>query len=165
LGSQLDLRLVALTLLLGATLCLPLAADSDVGFLRVTPQQVQFGTDAAGGPQQAILFGDPAKPGLYVVRIRFPPGTHSNPHYHSQDRHVTVIKGTWWMGVGKQLDFHTAVPLSAGSYAFHPARAVHWDGASDEEAIVQIIGTGPVETVQLSAPGEPTGYWPAPERR
>jgi len=144
-------------------LCLPLSADSGVGFLRVRPQEVRFTADAAAGPQQAILFGDPAKPGLYVVRIRFPRGTHSNPHYHSQDRHITVIQGTWWMGVGEKLDFRTAVPLVAGSYAFHPAGGVHWDGASaDEDAIVQIIGTGPVQTVPVGAAGEPAGYWPAP---
>ena len=115
-------------------------------------------------PDQAVLFGDPSKPGMYVIRVKFPPGTHSNPHHHSQDRHVTVIKGIWWMGVGDKLDFKKAVPMKAGSYAFHPAGAVHWDGAGDEEAIVQIIGMGPVDTVQVGAAGEPPGYWPTPKR-
>jgi hypothetical protein len=32
----------------------------------------------------------------------------------------------------------------------HPAGAVHWDGAGpQEETIVQVIGMGPVETVQI----------------
>ncbi len=136
-----------------------------MGFLRVTPQAVRFTADSDSGLQQALLFGDPAKPGLYVLRIHFPRGTHSNPHYHSQDRHVTVIQGTWWMGVGDTLDFRTAVPLVAGSYAFHPAGGIHWDGASaDEEAVVQIIGTGPVETVPVNSSGAPAGYGPAPAK-
>lgn len=140
------------------------AGQSD-GFIRITPEQARFesvsGTDLA----RAVLFGDPSKPGLYVIRVRFPPGAHSNPHHHSQDRHVTVIKGVWWMGVGEKLDFNKAVPMKTGSYVLHPARAVHWDGAGDEEAIVQIVGMGPVDTVQVEAPGETPGYWPAPNHR
>jgi len=32
---------------------------------------------------------------------------------------------------------------------FHPAGGIHWDGAAgDEDAVVQIIGNGPVETKQ-----------------
>jgi quercetin dioxygenase-like cupin family protein len=98
-----------------------------------------------------------------VVRIRFPPGVHSNPHYHSQDRHVTVIKGIWWMGVGEKLDMSKAVALRAGSYALHPAGAVHWDGARDEETVVQIVGMGPVKTVQVDPKIEPFSGSSAPK--
>jgi quercetin dioxygenase-like cupin family protein len=150
------------TVLLGAVICLAAGAQGDPGFIRITPEEVQFNAASMSRPSQAILFGDPSKPGIYVVRVRFPPGTHSDPHFHSQDRHVTVIKGIWWMGVGEQLDFRKAVPMKAGSYAFHPARAIHWDGAGEEEAIVQIVGMGPVETVQVGA-GSPPGYWPTPK--
>ena len=84
-------------------------------FIRITPEQVPFKSATDAQPVQAVLFGDPSKPGLYVLRVRFPPGTHSNPHCHSQDRHVTVIKGVWWMGVGEKLDFKKTSPLKAGS--------------------------------------------------
>jgi hypothetical protein len=49
-----------------------------------------------------------------------------------------VIKGTWYTGTGETFDVDKAVPLTAGSYMFHPAKAVHWDGAKDEEVIVQM---------------------------
>jgi quercetin dioxygenase-like cupin family protein len=147
------------SVLAAAALGLSLAADNDAGFIRITPEHVPFKT--ASGFEQAILFGDPSKPGLYVLRVRFPPGFHSNPHYHSLDRHVTVIKGVWWMGVGEKLDISKAVPLQAGSYALHPAGGVHWDGARDEETIVQIVGLGPVETVQVDPKREPiSSTWP-----
>jgi len=141
-----------------AALGLSLAENGDTGFIRIAPEQVPF--KSASGFEQAVLFGDPSKPGMYVLRVRFPPGMHSNPHFHSQDRHITVIKGVWWMGVGKELDISKAVPLKAGSYAFHPAGAVHWDGARGEETIVQIIGMGPVETVQVDPKREPISTWP-----
>ncbi len=76
---------------------------------------------------------------------------------------MTVIKGIWWMGTGEVLDFNKAVPMKTGSYILHPAGAVHWDGAGDEETIVQIVGIGPVETVQVGPEGAPSGYWPKPK--
>ncbi len=139
------------------------AEQDEHGFLRIDSSDVRFKSPLGVGPEQAILFGDPSKPGLYVVRVRFPPGAHSNPHFHSKDRHATVIKGVWWNGTGEKLDFSSAVPMKPGSYVRHPAGGVHWDGAGDEEVIVQIIGEGPVETVQLGSEGGPQGYWPKPK--
>jgi quercetin dioxygenase-like cupin family protein len=133
-------------------------------FLRVDPAEVRYKSPFGVGPESAVIFGDPSKPGLYVIRNRFPPGIHSFPHFHSRDRHVTVIKGVWWAGTGPELDFNKATPLKAGSYMLHPAGGVHWDGAAgDEETIVQIIGEGPVETTQIGAPGADKGYWPKPQ--
>ena len=62
------------------------------GFIAAQPEDLQPAT----GATQVVVFGDPAKPGMYVVRNTFAPGRGSRPHAHSQDRFVTVIKGTWW---------------------------------------------------------------------
>jgi hypothetical protein len=45
----------------------------------------------------------------------------------------------------------TPAPENAGPrlhriYVKHPAGAVHWDGAKDEEVVLQIVGEGPVTT-------------------
>ena len=56
---------------------------------------------------------------------------------------MTVIKGTWYAGTGNTFDVNKAVPLKAGSYMYHPAKAVHWDGAKDEDAVLLIMGEGP----------------------
>jgi quercetin dioxygenase-like cupin family protein len=141
----------------------PSAAQTVRDFIRIAPEDVRFKSPLGIGPEQAVLFGDPSKPGLYVIRVRFPPGAHSNPHFHSRDRHATVIKGVWWNGVGEELDFNKAIPMKAGSYVLHPANGVHWDGAGDEEVVVQIIGEGPVETTAVGATDAPRGYWPKPK--
>jgi quercetin dioxygenase-like cupin family protein len=123
------------------------------GFIAAQPEDMR----PAAGATQVVLFGDPAKPGLYVVRNTFPPGRIGNPHFHSQDRHVTVIKGTWWVSLGPESDSRDAsrmVPMKAGSYVFHPANGHHFDGAKDEEAVVQIVGMGPVTTTQLKPPSD-----------
>jgi len=105
--------------------------------------------DASGLPgiQFMVVEGDPKKTGPYVVRVKFSPGTMSMPHYHPEDRLATVIKGTWWTGKGETFDPKRTEPLRAGSFMKHPARAPHFDGAKDEEVIVQLIGVGPSDTV------------------
>ena len=77
----------------------------------------------------------------------------SAPHSHSEDRIVAVIKGTWYTGTDDAWDVEATKGMSPGSYMIHPANAVHFDGARDEEVIVQITGMGPVKTVH-TAPAE-----------
>jgi len=93
---------------------------------------VKWQEPPGSGTAQAVLEGDPGKPGIYVVRVKFPPHTFSMPHWHSTDRHIVVLKGTWYMGVGDTFDPATAVPMPVGSYVKHPAGAVHRDGAEDD---------------------------------
>ena len=96
-----------------------------------------------GGTNQAVLLGDPAKPGLYIVINKFRPGNFSRPHFHPNDRHITVLKGTWWIATGNTWDKDKMVAMPAGSHVTHYGGKVHWDGAKDEEAWVLIVGEGP----------------------
>nr|WP_310522167.1 cupin domain-containing protein [Polymorphobacter sp.] len=128
-----------------------LAAEPAAAFRTVTPEQlIWHPVPDSFGVESAVISGNPAQPGPYVIRVRFPPHVMDRPHSHSGDRHVTVIKGTWFAGTGPSFDPAKAVALKPGSYMFHPANGVHWDGAnSDEEAIVQIIGTGPITSADV----------------
>jgi quercetin dioxygenase-like cupin family protein len=107
------------------------------------------------GSTQVVLYGDPSKAGMYAVQITFAPGKGSRPHFHDQDRYVTVMKGTWWVSLGPDSDTYDPakmVPMKAGSFVFHPAFGHHYDMAKDEEAVVRIIGMGPVKSTNLEAP-------------
>ena len=137
---------VALALI--AFLPVSFAAEDDNGFVWLTPDEISFSGDS-DGPQITLVSGDPAEEGFYILRAKFPPGTFSRPHYHSTDRHVTVIKGTWYAGTDDSFDRDKTVPLETGSYMMHPAGAVHYDGAKDEEVIVEIKGIGPASTIFL----------------
>jgi hypothetical protein len=98
------------------------------------------------GVKFTVLYGDPKKEGVYVIRAKFAPHTMSRPHWHPEARYVTVISGTWWTGTGDSFDPDLTVPLKAGGFAVHTPHEVHYDGARDEEAVVQIIGIGPSGT-------------------
>jgi hypothetical protein len=137
-------------LLGGGVLSSQVARPDAQGVIRVTPDDVAFG----GGTsmESVVIAGDPTTPGLYVLRNRFPPHVMSHPHFHNQDRFVTVIKGTWWTAVGPDADVFNpdkTQPLAAGGFMKHPAGLHHYDGAKDTEVIVQIMGMGPVTTTQL----------------
>lgn len=125
-----------------------MAAEDEQGFVRVRPEEIVY-EKRASGPDIAVIAGDPQKEGFYIVRARFAPGVMSEPHYHPNDRHVTVISGTWYTGTGTKFDRDATVPLPAGSYMLHPAGAVHYDGAKDREVIVEIKGMGPAPTVPV----------------
>jgi quercetin dioxygenase-like cupin family protein len=139
------------TSLLGAlAVCsIAFAAEDEKGFKWLAPNELVYQPNPSG-PDIAIVAGDPTKEGFYVIRARFKPGVMSRPHYHPTDRHVTVISGTWWAGRGPNFDPNSTIPLGAGSYMLHPAGEVHYDGAKDVEAIVEIKGIGPAPTVPFT---------------
>lgn len=118
------------------------------------------------------VFGSANQTGFYITRNRFANNTTSRPHYHTMDRWVTVIKGTWWGGTGKVFRPKEMKPMPAGSVMYHPAYFIHYDGNQDGgETIVQIQGYGPVTTVQVEEDekgnpvnrgGEGAGYAASP---
>ena len=120
------------------------AADIDRTAVDFTPPGgIKWIRNAAGTNESAVLFGDPSKPGPYVVRLKWLPGNMSRPHFHPNDRFFIVISGTWWMGTGETFDPEATVPAPAGSYVIHYGGKVHYDGAKTEETIIQVWGMGP----------------------
>ncbi|MDR1989385.1 MAG: cupin domain-containing protein [Acidobacteriaceae bacterium] len=126
----------------------PAQAVVDKDHLRMNPED---------GLKSMPVFGAQNAPGFYVLRNRFGPGQTSRPHYHDHDRWVTVIKGTWWTDEGDVFRPDKMIPIKEGGVMYHPAGFHHYDGAKDEEVIVQIMGMGPVTTVQteVDANGKP----------
>ena len=113
----------------------------------ITPENIKWVRNAAGTNETAVLFGDPEKPGPYVIRLRWLPGNMSRPHYHQNDRFFVVISGTWWLGTGEKFDPDSTVPAPAGSYVIHKAKQVHYDGAKKEPAVIQVWGMGPATSI------------------
>src|SRR6476469_604625 len=109
------------------------------------PDQIKWSEPDARGVQNAVLVGDPSKPGFYAVLTKWLKGNHfSRPHFHPNDRFIQVVSGTWWVGTGPKFDpASLTVPMPAGSFVTHCAKGVHWDGAKDEDAVLLIMGEGP----------------------
>ena len=143
-------RAIASGLLLALLSMSPSYADIDRNAVDFqTPSDIKWVRNAPGTDEQAVLFGDPTKPGPYVVRLRWLPGNMSRPHFHQHDRHFVVISGTWWLGTGETFDPDSTVPVPAGTYVIHHGGKVHYDGAKDEETVIQVWGMGPATSIPV----------------
>lgn len=105
--------------------------------------------ESSSNVQQRVLYGDPSEEGFYVIRVRFPDGGSSRPHYHSTDRFVTVIEGIWNAGIDASHDMTATVAIPAGGFMIHPAGGVHYDGSRSGPVVVEIRGMGPVNTTSV----------------
>jgi quercetin dioxygenase-like cupin family protein len=106
------------------------------------------------GAEAAVLLGNPAKDGPFVIRLKFPAGFAVPPHRHSKDEFVTVIAGGFGIAAGEALDRAAAKPLAAGSFVHLPAGTPHYAVATGE-TIVQINGTGPFDVVYVDPKDDP----------
>ncbi len=134
---------LALILLMFVGLVSARAAGPDPKVLAYKmPKDIKWVTNA-NGAETAVLAGDPEKPGLYVVLNKWTPHHMSRPHFHPNDRFITVISGTWWVGTGPKYEPDNTTPMPAGSFVTHFGKQIHWDGAKDGETVLQIVGMGP----------------------
>ena len=121
------------------------------------PKDIKW-TGQEGRQQQGVIFGDPNKPGMYGVVIKWYPGNFSQPHFHDQERYAYVISGTWWVSSSNVYDEKLTYPVHAGSVVIDKANTVHWDGArtgEKEPAVLMLVGMGPVKTIQVDEQGKP----------
>jgi quercetin dioxygenase-like cupin family protein len=114
------------------------------------PDQIKW-TDEPIGSKHAVLLGDPNKPGLYVILVKWTAHHMSHPHFHPNDRFITVLSGTWWVGTGNKFDPDSTVALPAGTFVTHFGKQVHYDGAKDEDAVLEIVGEGPATATPAEA--------------
>src|SRR5262245_10677275 len=74
-----------------------------------------------------VVYGDPGKPGPYILRVQLPPNSRTRPRYFDQDRWVTVLKGTWWVGQGDMYKIDQLVPVREGGVMYQPANTRTFD--------------------------------------
>jgi uncharacterized RmlC-like cupin family protein len=78
----------------------------------------------------------------FTVRLRFPANYKIPAHWHPAVERVTVLSGTFHMGVGDKLDPQNATPLIPGSIAIIQPKTNHF-AWTKEETVVQLNGVGP----------------------
>jgi quercetin dioxygenase-like cupin family protein len=121
------------------------SAEAMGGHTIVAPQEIKWGPAPAvlpPGAEAAVLFGDPSKEGLFALRLKLPEGYSVPPHMHPVDEVVTVISGTFGLGMGETADQSAAQPLPAGSFFALPPGEAHYVFI-DEETVIQISTVGP----------------------
>ena len=111
----------------------------------VRPGDIQW-TDGPeslpAGSRVAVIMGNPRNPGMFTMRLKLPADYRIPPHWHPATEHVTVISGTFNMGMGDKADAGSAAALPTGSFAVMPAKTNHF-AFTKEETVVQVHGMGP----------------------
>jgi uncharacterized RmlC-like cupin family protein len=106
------------------------------------------------GQKAAVLFGDPGKPGLFVLRVKVPANYKIPPHWHSTDETVTVLSGAVMMGMGDKMDAKTATTLAVGAFAAMPAKTHHFF-FTKAAAVIQVSGVGPFDINYINPDDNP----------
>src|SRR5437660_12915378 len=87
-----------------------------------TPDQVKFGPAPPfipPGAQLAVLEGDPgASSGDYTIRVKMPAGYKIAPHWHPKRENITVISGSFKVGMGDKFEAGKMKTFPAGSFAY-----------------------------------------------
>ena len=101
-------------------------------------------TSSGKGVETSVLYGDPSKPGLYVVRLKLPAGAKVMPHIHpGEARTMTVLSGTLYFGFGTEFDETKLKAYPPGTFFTELPTTPHFVAAKDSEVIFQAAGLGP----------------------
>jgi quercetin dioxygenase-like cupin family protein len=134
--------LIASAALVSAALAYAEAVDTHKVFI---PQDMKWGPAPASlpaGAEAAVLYGDPAREGLFALRLKMPPGYKIPPHMHPKPEIITVISGKFNLGMGQKADRASVEFLPAGGFSSMPPGVLHY-AFVDEASVVQLTAIGP----------------------
>jgi hypothetical protein len=106
------------------------------------------GPSGLPGGRFAVISGDPANAGPFVIRVELPPGYTLPPYRRPRDENIIVLVGAIGVGAGDAFDAATMRTLPAGSFIRLPANESHFV-MTKLGATVQVFGTGPFEISPL----------------
>ena len=141
--------------MLGVAFAQGAATDSHV---MSAPKDLKWGDPPpvfAKGATMSVVSGDPSKEGLYVVRLKMPAGYKINPHFHPTDENVTVISGTFQLGMGDTFAAAGMKALPAGGFALLPAQMHHYAMAK-VPTVVQVHAMGPFALTYVNPADDPS---------
>jgi quercetin dioxygenase-like cupin family protein len=126
-------------------------------FKSVLPEDVDWKPFAAFPPSArlAVIVGDPAKPGPYVIRVKVPGGVKLMSHRHPEDRVYTIISGVFYIGRGDQFDGDKVQAYPPGSVIVLPGDTSHFHWARSGEYIAQVTAIGPLGLEYVNVKDDP----------
>lgn len=151
--------LVAIVLTLSAAMAAAQGAPSQgtQHAVVVLPDQVSWGPAPASlraGAKAAVIEGNPAVAGPFTMRLSLPNGYRVPPHFHDGVEHVTVMKGTFRVGMGDKFDASALSSLPVGGFVAMQPGTRHFAEAQGE-TILQLHGVGPWKITYIDPADDP----------
>jgi quercetin dioxygenase-like cupin family protein len=135
---------------------LPVQAQHPDGHTVLMPDGLKWVEPAIlPGAKLALIQGDPGKEGLFVYRFKFPAGYKVPPHFHKAGENVTVLTGTFFVGLGEKFDEGSGKELPVGGFIAIPPKHPHFAWAGRQETVVQVHGIGPTDITFVNAADDP----------
>jgi len=107
------------------------------------------------GAQFAVVQGDPSVAGqIFTVRLRFPNGYILPPHTHPTDENVTVLRGTFMVGLGENFSKDALQVLKEDGFITAPANMAHFATARGITE-VQVHAIGPFQLTYVHPEDDP----------
>jgi hypothetical protein len=135
------------------------SAQSTVPTHEFTPHTIPWGPAPPflnPGAQLAVLEGNPgASSGDFTVRVKMPDGFRIAPHWHPNRENVTVLQGTFKLGMGDRFETKKMSAFTEGSFAFLDPNMHHYAMASGE-VIVQVHGQSPLQFNYVNPEDDPS---------
>jgi quercetin dioxygenase-like cupin family protein len=126
------------------------------------PASINWGPAPAvlpAGAQLGVVEGDPTREGPFTMRLRMPDGYRIPPHFHPVEERVTVVQGTFHVGMGERFDATAMNALSVGTYAQLSPGTRHFARA-EGETIIQLHGQGPWRLIYVNPSDDPSRAGP-----
>ena len=124
----------------------------------LTAEQLNWGEAPPAlpkGAQLAVLHGDPSKKGSFSIRFKMPDGYKIPPHWHTNAEELTILSGTFMLGLGDGVDEASMHSLTSGAYHYLPAKKHHYAMAKGE-TVLEVHGMGPFDIHYLNPADDPT---------
>ncbi len=96
------------------------------------------------GMKISVMHGDPGKKGDYTLRLQFPDGYKFPVHWHPGAEHLTVVSGTFMLGMGNSANWNAVRTYAPGDFIYIPGRHSHYGGARGV-TVIQLHGEGPFQ--------------------
>lgn len=135
---------VALAVVLVVYMGMPPSWAQSSGHQMISPAELKWADvpSLPPGAKIAVIEGPMNEAVPFTVRLKFPPNYQVPAHWHPAVERVTVLSGTFNMGVGDKLDMQKSMALAPGSMMILQPKTNHF-AWTKEEVVVQLNGTGP----------------------
>ena len=126
-------------------------------FRSILPDDIDWKPFPAFPPavQLAVLVGDPAQPGPYVIRVKVPSGVKMMPHKHPEDRIYTVMSGVFYRGLGAEFNGDKVKAYPPGCLVILPGDTAHFHRAQSGEYVTQVTAIGPLGLEYIDVKDDP----------
>jgi len=125
----------------------------------LNPSDLTWGDMPPGlpvGAKMAVLNGNPGAAGPFTARMNAPAGYTIAPHTHPTTERITVISGSFRVGMGTTFSESNMKDLGPGSYIVLPSGMAHFAKVTTD-SIIQIDSEGPFQINYVNPADDPRG--------